>query len=560
MKKSNTLRMIALAAVAAMALPAITSCGSGSGTSSSTPSSSSQAASSSSQTSSQPEDTGLKINTTGLPLVEEPQTITVCAQIQDGRPGNADVRFWQELEEKTNVHVEWADVLQSAWSEKKNVMMAADNQPDIYQSMGMFTDDDVFSLGSGGKFLAVQDYIDEYMPTVAGYFAEHPEWKASSTAPDGNIYSIPNIMEVGGGHFSYGTTPYINQNWLAKVELSFDCDPMTPMTLEQFKEVLTAFKTQDPNGNGLNDEIPWSPSSVSNLYDFGASFGFLRSAVYIKGDKAVWSVTEPEFRAFVEYLHSLWADGLMDVETFTQNGSMYNAKLKSADDTIGFTTAWRQGSTQYAAEDDRFTACAPLDAGNGHAPAWPKENSFSLDRGASVVTSSAENPELCLRWIDNLCTPENSLQLNSAQLVGEHLEVQPDGTYKQLRPIDWNRDGEYNLMPGVAKKFIVTSEEWHKQDVLPPVSVQKDPIDAEYAKYEPKGMELYPASIWMTAEDAKEINIIKSEITAYIDTTFAAWVTEGVTDSSWEEFQKTFSNMGADKALEIYQRYYDEQK
>ena len=119
MKKSNTLRMIALAAVAAMALPAITSCGSG--TSSSTPSSS-QTASSSSQTSSQPEDTGLKINTTGLPLVEEPQTITVCALIQDGRPGNADVRFWQELEEKTNVHVEWTDVL---------------------------------SLGSGGKFLAL---------------------------------------------------------------------------------------------------------------------------------------------------------------------------------------------------------------------------------------------------------------------------------------------------------------------------------------------------------------------------------------------------------------------
>lgn len=44
----------------------------------------------------------------------------------------------------------------------------------------------------------------------------------------------------------------INVEWLEK--LYFDM----PTTTEELKEVLIAFKTKDPNGNGKADEIPLS--------------------------------------------------------------------------------------------------------------------------------------------------------------------------------------------------------------------------------------------------------------------------------------------------------------
>ena len=42
----------------------------------------------------------------------------------------------------------------------------------------------------------------------------------------------------------------IRQDWLDKLGLKM------PVTQEEFVDVLRAFKTQDPNGNGQADEIP----------------------------------------------------------------------------------------------------------------------------------------------------------------------------------------------------------------------------------------------------------------------------------------------------------------
>lgn len=554
--KKHLLRAMTFAAVAAISASALAGCGGNGDAGSSTPSS--KPASSAPASSAAEEKETIHVGQ--LPLVDEKATISIGTLINDGAPGNDSIRFWKELEEKTNVHVEWSDTMKSAWAEKKNVLVAADNQPDMYLSMGIFTADDVLNLGTSGKFQTIEQYIDDYMPNLAAYFAEHPEWKSMDTAPDGHIYNVPNIMEVGGGHFYISNIPFINQGWMEKVNLSFEwnSDPAVPLTAEQFKEILTAFKTQDPNGNGKADEIPLSLSSADILYDFGASFGILGKGVMVKGDKVVWSIMQPEFKEFVTWLNDLWKDGLLDVETFTQNGSMYNSKLTNPDDILGFTTSWRVGSTQTGPDDNRFTLSTPIKI-EGHDAAWPKGQSFSIERGNCVLTSSAKNPELCLAWADNLLTPENSLQINSAQLIGEHLEKKADGTYHQLRPIDWNREGEDLLMPG-SKLFIVTKEEWHKQDVLPPVSIQKDPVEDLYlANYSPKGFSRIP-DVWMTIDDAKTVNNILSEVTPYIDSLFASWVTEGTLEKTWDEAQSTLVNMGANEALEIYQKYYDATK
>lgn len=555
--KKHLLRAMTFAAVAAISASALAGCGGNGDVSSSA--SASKPASSTPAGGTEKQDNGIHVGQ--LPLVDQTETISIAAIINDGSPANDDVRFWKELEEKTNVHVEWTDTLISAWPEKKNVMVAADNQPDMYLSMGMFTADDVLTLGASGKLIPIESYIDDYMPNLSAYFAEHPEWKTRDTAPDGHLYNVPNIMEVGGGTFYFGYIPFINQGWMEKVQLSFDWnpDPSVPLTTEQFKEVLTAFKTQDPNGNSKADEIPLSVSSSDALWDFGASFGIHGKTAMVKDDKVVWSAMQPEFKEFVTYLNDLWVNGLLDMETFTQNSSMYNAKLKNPDDIVGFTIGWRLGSTQIDAYDNRFTLAAPVKP-EGHDAAWPKCTDFTNERGNCVVTSSAKNPALCLAWADNLLTSENSLQMNSAQLIGEHLEKNADGTYHQLRPIDWNREGERLLMPIATKLFIMTKDEWHKQDVLPPVSIQKDPVDEIYlAHYEPKGFSQLP-DVWMTVEDAKTVNRILSEVTPYIDSLFASWVTEGTVDKTWDEAQSTLVNMGANEALEIYQKYYDAMK
>ncbi len=507
----------------------------------------------------------VEINTKGLPLVKEKQTITIGTALNDANPSNGTTKFMQMMEEETNVKVEWVETLLSAWPEKKNILLASNDQPDAYMGVNNFSESDVLNFGSSGKFIPIQGYIDEYMPNLKGYLDKNPNWKKAITAPDGNIYGVPDIYSVGAGHFDAANIPFINQKWIDKVNLSFKFDPNVSMTLDQFKEVLVAFKTQDPNGNGKADEIPWSSLS-KNLFRWGASFGFYGGALdagynymlNVKDGKVGFAAMDPGFKEFVAWLNGLWKEGLMDPETFTQSNQIYLAKVKNTDDFIGYSDNWRLGSMQYGAEDDRWVFNVPLTAPN-HPAAWVREQSMQITRGGFVVTSSAKNPALCLAWADNLLTPDNSLSINTSQVFGEHIEKQADGTYKQLRPIDWNRPDEASFMIS-SKLFILTADTFQKQLTLPVVAIQKDPIDKALQPYFQSNIAIYPNAVWLDNNDTKEINNYLTEIKAYIDSTFANWVTVGGVEKDWDEYIKTLDNMGAQKAIDIYQKYYDKVK
>ncbi len=86
-------------------------------------------------------------------------------------------------------------------------------------------------------------------------------YKDLITAPDGNIYALPQVNECY--HCMYQQRMWIYKPWLDKLGLKM------PTTTDEFYEVLKAFKTKDPNGNGKADEIPLSGSiqaSSSHLF------------------------------------------------------------------------------------------------------------------------------------------------------------------------------------------------------------------------------------------------------------------------------------------------------
>ena len=73
------------------------------------------------------------------------------------------------------------------------------------------------------------------------------------TAPDGNIYALPNItMSIPN---SYPFRMWINKVWLDNIGAKI------PDTTEEFRSVLRDFKTKDPNQNGKDDDIPLEGST-----------------------------------------------------------------------------------------------------------------------------------------------------------------------------------------------------------------------------------------------------------------------------------------------------------
>jgi len=104
----------------------------------------------------------------------------------------------------------------------------------------------IFTYALQGAFLPLNDLIDQYGPNIKKFLDENEEVKKALTAPDGNIYML-NYIPDGDAARAY----FIRTDWLKKLNLEM------PTNFEELEKVLYAFKNDDPNGNGIKDEIPY---------------------------------------------------------------------------------------------------------------------------------------------------------------------------------------------------------------------------------------------------------------------------------------------------------------
>lgn len=164
-----------------------------------------------------------------------------------------DIPSFQELSEKTGVKVVWEQV-RSGWEEKKNAILSSGDVPDVFLG-GAITDADISAYPE--LFLPLNDYVEEQAPNVMRMFEEKPDTRMLAVFTDGNIYGLPSVKF----HRPDSTSMMmINQDWLDALGLE------TPRTLEEFRDVLRAFRDGDPNGNGKADEIPFDFSNNRGLF------------------------------------------------------------------------------------------------------------------------------------------------------------------------------------------------------------------------------------------------------------------------------------------------------
>src|SRR5690606_41934995 len=65
---------------------------------------------------------------------------------------------------------------------------------------------------------------------------------------DGSVWGLPQWNDCF--HCTFPSKMWLNTAWLDRLGLD------TPTTPDEFRDVLKAFKEQDPNGNGAADEVP----------------------------------------------------------------------------------------------------------------------------------------------------------------------------------------------------------------------------------------------------------------------------------------------------------------
>lgn len=221
-----------------------------------------------------------------------------------------DTSVWNYVTEKTGVRLK-SVVSDATTSETTaySTMLATGDLPEIIATKVV----DLRALVNDGGLIPLDDLIEKHAPNLKAFFEENPEVRKYSGIGDGKIYFIPNLTEGKGNLIS--ETYFIRQDWLDKLGLK------TPTTIQEYHDVLLAFKTQDPNGNGKADEIPYF-CSIRNLNGLVQLFGTTtwHHADYKTGDYRFGPATE-EYRNAMRELSKWFKEGLIDNEIFTRKSA-----------------------------------------------------------------------------------------------------------------------------------------------------------------------------------------------------------------------------------------------
>ena len=125
-----------------------------------------------------------------LPVVEgDPIHVSCMFPRQSSHPTSFDDMWWsQELLKRANVVFDWNLVEKSGFDEKKNLVLATGDYPDVFIDGITKADEQMF--GPMGIFVDLAPLIEEYAPNIKELFERFPDVKKSLTYENGAIYNL----------------------------------------------------------------------------------------------------------------------------------------------------------------------------------------------------------------------------------------------------------------------------------------------------------------------------------------------------------------------------------
>ena len=477
----------------------------------------------------------------GLPIVD-PGTYSFSLFVDDSQDDDDYVMF-DILEEQTGVKVELQKYPYAIATERLTLDLNTGDYADVIGGWTLSANS-ILTMGvEEGVYIPLEELFELYAPKMQELLALEGV-RDTMTAPDGHIYSIPYVLEAPAVPFN----PFINTKWLENVGMD------VPTTTEEFRDVLRAFKEQDANGNGdPNDEIPFTTGPDNkHLGDLAGWFGLSVNdeGFTMEDGKLTFGADRDEYKEGIKFLASLYAEGLIDPEVFTQDSSQW--KGKGAQDVYGV-------SIMYASSD-----IMPYEA--GQEPDWvpvPVLSSSSdvkqvylrdtygntVLKNQVVVTDNAEHPEVIVRWWDNFFQLENSLQSQRGPL-GITLIKEDDGTYtakdvSQMSQEDQDLYDWGNLFPQSLPKYIPAGFTYN---VEVETFDEKAVVDELYEPYLTDAIPSY----WVKAEDATKMSDISTAIKDFITQKQAQWISgQSDIDAEWETYKDQLQGLGVQDLIDM---------
>lgn len=343
-----------------------------------------------------------------LAVAEEKVTVSLLTTRNSTATNDIeDVWFFKYLAQKMNVDFELEQTLET--DQRISLMFASDSVPDLVWGIGLSNNDVMVYGVQEGMLLNWKDLITpELMPNTYQAMQDYPDAFTASTAPDGNIYTLPMITGssyyANTGSFSAAIRMYINKDWMDACGIT-----EIPTTLDEYLEVLRTFKEKDPMGLGENN-IPLIGNQEKDKTFVWNALGFHGTATQaygtafdLKDNQLVLPCYTEEAKEFITFYNTLYNEGLISPDYFTLDQTAARGLMASG--VCGVL-----GDSTLAAIGDAWSswiALSPLTSDVNDVAVAAFNPGYSV--GQLYASAYTEHPEVLARIVDYMYSDEGAL-------------------------------------------------------------------------------------------------------------------------------------------------------
>lgn len=485
-----------------------------------------------------------------LPIVDEPTTLSYFVADDSNAAIMTtdwnDNEFYQEMERRTGVHLEFEMVSSADYQTNFNLMIASGNLADMIYVGASYYAEGVDAAIDDGYFLDLTDLVDEYMPNYERIRTSDVQYELLSTTDSGRLGAVYELRQSKQGPW---LGLWIRQDWLDDLGLE------TPVTFDDYHEVLTAFK----NEKGATAPL------ILNFSGSDGEFGTMSGGLNVLNS---WQLDEtgkvnfgPYMDAWKEYvtiMHQWYTEGLIDPDFMaTDERTADMAKVVTGASGL-FAALYTMPSVYEAASEDPNMDLAPVnppvmnEGDEGHIRLRD-----SYTSGNTAISADSENWEVALRWLDYLYTDEGALLANYG-VEGDTFEFDENGEPVFTDKILNNENG-WTMTQTVASYLcpsagIANWSDWTRELAGVP---EKDQACYDVWSEFSDDWRL-PSSVTLTQDESTERAALYADISTIVKEQTAQFISGALDiESNWDAYISALEASGMERAIEITQAAYD---
>ncbi len=285
--------------------------------------------------------------------------------------------------------------------------------------------------------------------------------------------------------FEGARMPTVRQDWIEKLGLE------EPKTIDDFYNVMVAFRDKDPDGNGKADTYGLSMSGTYDIQPFMSGWGLIPGYKMVDGKRTIPYATEDAIPAY-EWFAKLYKEKLLDPNFATnQTADMRNLFLH---DRVGMVTYW---DTWVGLFNNQRLAADPNTKfqAKGIPGAVGPDGKIVLNRGEPsvwtipVMSGNVDTAFQFIEWWNTI----PGIILGSLGIKDHDYTVSADGTYKLTKigeehgmdhgdptPYNSNWHNPIGELPGIKPAQQISLKYGYLQQISPTWATDVQPILDEF--------------------------------------------------------------------------------